>query len=123
MGKQRLTKNQKRRLKKKQLAKANKNDNNVNKQRNLHKKSNISHAMTIDETVDEYVTEEMDEEMAKNFGDIVKNKMFQITVKEETTATSGNNGDTANTDTNINATTTTTTSTTTPDTNADKINL
>ena len=99
MGKQRLTKNQKRRLKKKQLAKKNNNNNNVNNQNN--------NKMTIEKDieVDEYVTEEMDEELMKHFDDIVKNKMFQIKGKEEIA-----NADVTN-DSNINGATSTTTNT------------
>ena len=110
MGKQRLTKNQKRRLKKKEKQKQNSTkgsgNDNTNRTNSVNNKTNArgnrlaTNGGTESRVDDEYVTEEMDAELAKHFSDVAKNSMFQIKGKEKDTpmdeADSGTNEKGAN---------------------------
>eukprot|EP00944_MAST-04C_sp_MAST-4C-sp1_P011416 g11416.t1 len=95
MGKQRLTKNQKRRLKKKEKQKQNstKGSDNTNRASSVNNKTNArgnrlaTNGEGESHVDDEYVTEEMDVELAKHFSDVAKNSMFQIRSKEKDTPT------------------------------------
>ena len=95
MGKQRLTKNQKRRLKKKEKQKQNstKGSDNTNRANSVNNKTNArgnrlaTNGEGESHLDDEYVTEEMDVELAKHFSDVAKNSMFQIKGKEKDTPT------------------------------------